>query len=173
MSCLSTMFTSVPECFQTCLILDRYPDILFIVLCVLGTSVVVFLLIRHGINSHSDLALMDVCGEQDGLRWMILFSYCNSFGANRKEKKTFFPLSQKKQISNIEKSEIMWEDAEQLCLAVRLFKHAALQLGKLQAILPIFCIARGVQTHLVFHHGPKQTWNTSFIVWCHSFGWPT
>lgn len=60
------MSTSVPECFLVSLMLDRYPDILFIVLCVLRISVVGFLLIQHGINSYSDLALMDVCGEKDG-----------------------------------------------------------------------------------------------------------
>lgn len=68
---------------------------LFIVLCVLRASVVVFLLIWHAINLHSNLALMDVCGEQDSFKWPVLFSYCNSFGANRTEKNRFFPLSEK------------------------------------------------------------------------------
>lgn len=101
-SWLGITITSVPECFQISLILKECPDILYIVSCVSRTSVVVSLLIQHGISSHAALALMGVCGEQDDLRWPVLFSYCNSSGTNRKEKKTF-SLSQREQISNAKK----------------------------------------------------------------------
>lgn len=67
-----TVFTFVPKCFQIHLVLDRYSGIFLTVSCVLRTSVIVFLLIWHGINSHSDLSLMDVCGEQDGLRFCLV-----------------------------------------------------------------------------------------------------
>lgn len=54
------------------------------------------------------------------------------------------------------------EDVELLCLAVRFFKHIALQLGKHAAILPIFHTGRGVQTNVFFCQRHKQARNSSF-----------
>lgn len=83
----STVFTFVLEYFQIYLILDRYSGIFLTLSCVLRTSVVVFLLIWHGINSHSDLSLMDVCGEQDGLRFYLVTVI--NLGQTEKRKRLF------------------------------------------------------------------------------------
>lgn len=48
------------------------------------------------------------------------------------------------------------EDVELLCLAVRFFKHIALQLGKHAAILPIFHTGRGVQTNVFSVRGTNR-----------------